>query len=53
MDRSIEDAMRFISSELTVNPDANRTSLVTSASQKYDLTPNQTEFLTQKFVMEK
>jgi len=53
MDKSIEDAIRFISNELEENPDTNRSSLINRACQQFDLTPMQGEFLTNKFILEK
>jgi len=51
MDNSMEDAIRFISGELKANPSANRSKLIEEAGQKFDLDPNQTEFLVNKFVL--
>lgn len=53
MDRSMEDAIRFISGELQANPKANKSKLIEEAGQKFDLDPNQTEFLLNKFVLNK
>ncbi len=51
MDKSMEDAMRYISGELKDNPGANKGKIIDEASQKFDLDPNQTEFLINKFVL--
>ncbi len=51
MDKSIEDAIRYIGAELKDNPDIDRSKLIDEASQKFDLTPMQTEFLINKFVI--
>ena len=51
MNKAIEDAVRFISEELMANPGANRSKLIEEACQKFDLEPNQEEFLIKKFVM--
>ncbi len=51
MDNSLEDAIRFISLELKENAGANRAKLIDEASQRFDLTPVQTEFLVNKFVL--
>ncbi len=51
MDRSMEDAIRFISAELNANPGANRAKLIEEAGQKFNLDPKQTEFLVNKFVL--
>jgi hypothetical protein len=53
MDKSIEDAFRFIGTELKENPDADRMRIIELASQKFDLTPVQTEFLINKFILER
>ncbi|MCP4135860.1 MAG: hypothetical protein GY754_33135 [bacterium] len=53
MDKSIEDAMRFISGEIQANPDADKMKIINEASQKYDLNPMQTQFFTNKFVLNK
>ncbi len=47
----MEDAIRFISGELKTNPNASRSKLIEEAGQKFDLDPNQTEFLVNKFVL--
>jgi hypothetical protein len=51
MDRSMEDAFRFISGELQANPKANKSKLIEEACQKFDLKPNQEEFLVKKFLL--
>ena len=52
MDKTaMEDAIRYISLELKDNPDADRVKLIERASQQYDLTPIQTEFLMNKYVL--
>ncbi len=51
MDTSLEDAIRFISLELKDNPGSDRAKLIDQASQRFDLTPVQTEFLVNKFVL--
>ncbi len=53
MNKSIEDAIRFIGTELKDNPGADKSKLIETASQKFDLTPMQTEFLINKFIMER
>ncbi len=53
MDESLKKAVKFMSEELKENPDANMNSLVNEASRKFDLNPMQTEFLINKFVLEK
>ncbi|MBN1498321.1 MAG: hypothetical protein JXA07_16230 [Spirochaetes bacterium] len=53
MDASMENAIRFISGELNANPNANRSELINEACKKFDLKPNQSEFLLNKFVLEK
>ena len=51
MNKSIEDAIRFISEELKANPIANKAKLIEEACQKFNLEPNQEEFLIKKFVL--
>ncbi len=51
MDKSMEDAFRFISQELKENPKANKSKLIEEASQKFDLDPKQTEFLINKYIL--
>ncbi|MGQ9844189.1 MAG: hypothetical protein ACUVRK_11595 [Spirochaetota bacterium] len=53
MDKSMEDAIRFISFELQDNPRADIPKLIEKASQQFDLTPLQTEFLVNKFILNK
>ncbi len=51
--KSMEEAIRFISLELKDNPDAEKVKLIEKASQQFDLTPMQTEFLLNKYVYNK
>ena len=51
MDDSIREAVRFIGTELKVNPELDKVALINQAAQKYDLNPMQTEFLTNKFLL--
>ncbi len=51
MDRSMEEAIRYISGELKDNPNANKSQLIDQAAQRFDLDPMQTEFLINKFIM--
>ena len=53
MNKSMEDAIRYIGSELKENPDADRNRLIQEASEKFDLNPLQTEFLVNKYIIEK
>jgi hypothetical protein len=53
MDRSLEEAVRFISMELKDNPDTNKSKLIEIASQRFDLNPLQTEFLINKFILDR
>jgi hypothetical protein len=50
---SMEEAVRLISIELKDNPGADRVQLIERASQEFDLTPLQTEFLINKYVLNK
>jgi hypothetical protein len=47
----MEDAIRFISAELKANAGYNKSKLIEEACQKFDLEPNQGEFLVKKFVL--
>ncbi len=49
MDSSLEDAIRFISSELKTDPKADKSKLIEEACQKFDLDPMKSEFLVSKF----
>jgi hypothetical protein len=51
MDKSMEDAIRYISGELKADPKANKSKLIGEAAQKFDLDPRQTEFLVNKFIL--
>ena len=51
--KAMENAIRFISMELKDNPDADKTKLIDEASRNFDLTPMQTEFLLNKYVLGK
>ncbi len=53
MDKSMEDAVRFIGLELKDHPDTDRTKLIDEVSRKFDLSPLQTEFLINKYVLSK
>jgi hypothetical protein len=53
MDRSLEEAVRFISMELRDNPESNKSKLIEIASQRFDLNPLQTEFLVNKFILDR
>lgn len=50
MDDAIREAIRFVGSEIKLDPTADKLELITKASLKYDLTPLQTEFLTNKIL---
>lgn len=51
MDKSMEDAIRFIGLELKENPDADKSALIDQASVRFDLSPLQTEFLINKYIL--
>ncbi len=53
MDKSMEEALRFISFELQESPGTDIAKLIEKASQQFDLTPMQTEFLVNKFILNK
>ena len=48
----MEKAIHFISLELKQNPATDRSKLIEEASQKFDLTPLQSDFLLNKYVLE-
>jgi hypothetical protein len=48
--KPIEDAIRFISTELKSNPKADKAKLIEKAASKFDLSPLQSEFLLSKYV---
>jgi hypothetical protein len=50
---SMEEAVRFISTELKGNQDADMVKLIEQAAQQFDLNPLQTEFLINKYIMKK
>ncbi len=52
MDDSIREAVKFIGGELKNNPGLDKIKLIDEASRKFDLNPMQTEFLTNKFVLQ-
>jgi hypothetical protein len=45
MDKSMEDAIRFISGELKADPNANKSKLIGEAAQGSILTSNRPSFL--------
>lgn len=47
----MEEALIYISGELKDNPDTDKPRLIENASQKFDLTPLQTEFLINKYIL--
>ncbi len=53
MDDSIRNAIRFIGQELKDNPELNRAKLLEDAAQRFDLSPLQSEFLVNKFLINK
>jgi len=50
MDDSIKNAIKFISAELKSDPQADRAKLIETASQKFDLTPLQADFLLNQYL---
>ena len=50
---SMEEAVRFIIVELKDNPNADKVNLIERAGQQFDLTPLQTEFLINKYILNK
>jgi len=53
MDESLKNAVKYMSEQMKENPDIDKNSLIDDASRKFDLNPNQTEFLINKFVLGK
>ncbi len=53
MDDSIRNAIRFIGQELKDKPELNRAKLLEDAAQRFDLSPLQSEFLVNKFLINK
>jgi len=51
MDDSMEKALRLIAEELKENPAADKLKLIEKVSRECDLTPVQTEFLTDKYLL--
>lgn len=51
LDIDLENAIRYISDELKLNPGAKRSDLIDAASRKFDLTPMQSEMLVNKYVL--
>ena len=51
MNKSMEDVIRFISSEIQANPEINKAKLIQEACRKFDLDPMQEEFLINKYLM--
>jgi hypothetical protein len=51
MEESMKNAIRYISEQLKDEPEYNKNKLVEEASRKYDLSPLQTEFLLNKYVL--
>ncbi len=47
----ITGAVKFISQELKINPDTDKSRLIDEASQKFNLTPVQTDFLVNKYIL--
>jgi hypothetical protein len=51
MEESMKNAIRYISEQLKDEPEYNKNKLVEEASRKFDLSPLQTEFLLNKYVL--
>jgi len=51
MSKPMEDAVKFIGLELKINPEADKSKLIEEAAQKFDLSPMQTEFLINKYIL--
>ncbi len=53
MKKSLENAIRYISQEVNARPDVNKAKIVEEACQIYNLDPIQTEFLINRFALDK
>lgn len=51
MEESMKNAIKYISEQLKDDPEYNKNDLVDEASRKFDLSPLQTEFLINKYVI--
>lgn len=51
MEESMKNAIKYISDQLKDDPEYSKNKLVEEASRKYDLSPLQTEFLLNKYVL--
>jgi len=51
MNKPIEDAMRYIGTELKRDPNLDKSKLIEETAQKFDLNPMQTEFLVNKIIL--
>lgn len=51
MNKPMEDALRYISGELKVDPDRDKSTLIHETCLKYNLDPMQEEFLFNKYVL--
>ena len=52
MDDSIKNAMKYMSEKLKENPSCDKNKIIEEASREYDLSPLQTEFLINKYILE-
>lgn len=51
MNKPLEDALRYISGELKVDPERDKSKLIHETCLKYNLDPMQAEFLLSKYVV--
>lgn len=51
MDESMKNAIKYISEQLKDEPESSKNQLIEDASRKFDLSPLQTEFLINKYVL--
>ena len=51
MEESMKNAIRHISDQLKDEPEYDKNELVEEVSKKFDLSPLQTEFLVNKYVL--
>jgi len=51
MEESMKNAIKYISDQLKDEPECSKSQLIEEASRRFDLTPLQTEFLLNKYVL--
>jgi len=51
MEESMKNAIKYISEQLNDDPGQSKNQLIEEASRRFDLSPLQTEFLINKYVL--